>query len=614
MTQQCKYDDQLLDYLYGELDEPARKLFAEHLQSCSACAAQVESLGRVRKEYQNRPPIEPAGEAMQRMTALLMQAAASAHAPAAGGAEAAQEGGKVLQFRSRGLRRILFHPAGGVMAVAAAALFWVVFRAQPGDHTGTSGPTSFRTMEDVATETAAATATPAAPAVVPAQPAAPVDKSAPAGAVEHAIDGIDELKETQGRKGLNEDGLSQDGKISRGDALGKDKAAAVKADKDDDFGGLRAKSRPAKEPNVLGVEKLNEEKPKALAKPVVAAQAEPTKPLGPYNATPAAKPSAGLALELRTPAVGAPAASKGGAVSSTGTGAGALVAKNAPTAPRALDERVYAKAEKKAAGDDAERWAQPPPPPPPAVYASPSPAPQAAAPAPVQAPASTPPASSAPESQRDEDNSVSSAIARTRDQRQQKVVEALANQELGSLGAGGNAGAPSPAQSGDSRYVQRHAGAPKTDSAAASSRGLAQESAEAEGAPAATAPGRAIVVGGNRDEGASALAAVKDQLRRGQCAEANTALIKLERTQPTLHGLAELRAEWQSACAAPNVPQLERRVPNEALEAPAPASASRSVNKLRSASPAPPPKAAVRAKAASKPAPERSKAADAAVQ
>ncbi len=609
MTQQCKYDDQLLDYLYGELDEPARKLFAEHLQSCSACAAQVESLGRVRKEYQNRPPIEPAGEAMQRMTALLMQAAASSHAPAAAAAVAAQDGGKVLQFRSRGLRRILFHPAGGVMAVAAAALFWVVFRAQPGAHTGTSGPTSFRTMEDVATETAAPAvpvATPAAPAAVAADPAAPVDKSVPAGAADHAAEGSDELKVAKGGNGLLADGLSRDGKTGRGDAPGKDKASAVKADKDDDFGGLRAKSRPAKEPEVIGAEKLSEEKPKAAAKPVLAAQAVPAKPLERYNTTPAAKPSAGLALELRTPAVAAPAASKGAAAPS---GNGPFAAKNADPAPRALDDRVYAKAEKKVAGNDAERWAQPPPPPP-AVYSSPSPTPPpAAAPAPVQSPASP-----APESSRDEDNSVSSAIARTREQRQQKVVEALANQELGSLGAGGTAGAPSPLQSGDNHYGQRHASAPKTDSAAPRSGAFAQEPAESEAAPTATAPSRATGVSGNRDESAAALAAAKEQLHRGQCAEANTALAKLERAQPTLPGLAELRAQWQNTCAPPPVQQLERRMNNESFEAPAPAAASRSASKLRVASPAPPPKAPARAKAASKPVPERSKAVDTAVQ
>ena len=609
MTQHCKYDDQLLDYLYGELDEPARKLFAEHLQSCSACAAQVESLGRVRKEYQNRPPIEPAGESMQRMTALLMQAAASSHAPAAGAAVEAQDGGKVLQFRSRGLRRILFHPAGGVMAVAAAALFWVVFRAQPGAHTGTSGPTSFRTMEDVAAETAAPVvpaATPAAPAAVAPDPAAPVDKSAPAVTLDRAAEGRDALKEAQGGDRLIAEGMSKDGKNSRGDALGKDKAVAGGTSKDDDFGGLRAKSRPAKESDGIGAEQLSEEKPKAVAKPVIEAQAAPAKPLERYNAVPAAKPSAGLALEVRTPAVGAPG--KGAAASSAGNGP--FAAKSADPGSRALEDRGYAKAEKKAAGNDAERWAQPPPPPP-AVYSSPSPTPpQAAAPAPAQAPTSP-----APESARDEDNSVSSAIARTREQRQQKVVEALANQELGNLGAGGAAGAPSPAESGDNHYGQRHASAPKADSSAPRSGAFAQEPAESEAAPAATVPSRATGVSSNRDESASALAAVKEQLHRGQCAEANTALAKLERAQPTLPGLVELRAQWQNTCAAPPpVQQLERRMINESFEAPAPAATSRSVSKLRAANPAPQPKAPARAKAASKPAPERGKAADSAIR
>ena len=89
MTQQCKYDEQLLDYVYGELSETEARRFADHLQGCGACAAQVASFGRVRQEFKNRPPIEPAGESLQRMTALLMQAATES---AAAGSPAATKG------------------------------------------------------------------------------------------------------------------------------------------------------------------------------------------------------------------------------------------------------------------------------------------------------------------------------------------------------------------------------------------------------------------------------------------------------------------------------------------------------------------------------------------
>ena len=149
---------------------------AEHLHGCSACAAQVASFGRVRKEFKNRPPIEPAGESLQRMTALLMQAAtesAAASSPAATGG-----GGKILQLRSRGLRRLFLHPAGGVMAVAAAALFWVVFRAQPGSQSDISSPTSFQAVPGSASAPVGAALAPE-PAVPHA--VAPAEKNAPPG-------------------------------------------------------------------------------------------------------------------------------------------------------------------------------------------------------------------------------------------------------------------------------------------------------------------------------------------------------------------------------------------------------------------------------------------------
>lgn len=600
MTQQCKYDDQLLDYLYGELAEPERALFAQHLKSCSACAAQVESFGRVRSEYKNRPPIEPAGESMQRMTALLMQAATEQAAAAGQGETVSGGGGKILQFRSRGLRRILFHPAGGVMAVAAAALFWVVFRAQPGAHTGVSGPTTFRTAQEIAIEPAEPSA-PAGAAKAPATPeavaAAPADKSAPAAAPDSLAEAGGARPGPSGREGL-----LADRKSSRGIALDKD--SGKDTDQGDDFAGLRAKPRPAKEPDSLHAAAPAEAKPKALAKPEALAQLAPG--LSSASSAVAEKPSAGVTLDLRTPAAGTAAEGKGTARARGGEAQ--LGAKNA--AGGVLDQQVFAKSAKKEAGAEAERaadrWAQPPPP--------------VSAPAPVQAAPTAPPPAAAParEPVRDEDDdSVSGAIARTRDQRQQKVVEALANQELGSLGPGG----PAPAQSGDGRYAQHHAGVAKSDSAAGSGgRTLPADNEEAP-APAATPAARASslsrgLASGGRDEGAAALAAIKEQLRRGQCAEAGAALTRLERSQPALHGLAETRAEWQTTCAALQVPQLapqaapppERRLANDALESPASPAPPRAA-KLRIASPSPAPaKAPARAKAAK---PAERKAADA---
>ncbi len=169
-------------------------------------------------------------------------------------------------------------------------------------------------------------------------------------------------------------------------------------------------------------------------------------------------------------------------------------------------------------------------------------------------------------------------IARTQEQRQQKVVEELANQELGSLGAG-----PPGAASNDGRYAARY--------------------------PASSATGKGDSAANNlgRDDSSAPLTAVKEQLRRGQCTEANAALTKLERSAPTLPGLADTRAEWQSTCAAP---LLERRLANEAPEAAAPAPARASKRQYASPAPAPPAPPKFPARKAAKPERSNAKAAD----
>lgn len=551
MTQQCKYDEQLLDYVYGELSETEARRFTEHLHGCGACAAQVASFGRVRQEFKNRPPVEPAGESLQRMTALLMQAAtesAAASSPAATGG-----GGKILQLRSRGLRRLFLHPAGGVMAVAAAALFWVVFRAQPGSQSDISSPTSFQAVPG-----AASVPVGAAPTPEPAVPS-PVDSAE---------------KKAQLAEGTTASpgGASPKLEQSAGDGLraaGKG-GERPKADPADDFGGLRARG-PAKELDTVARRSVEENKPQAVPKQRELAQLLP----------PAAKPTPGGAAASAAPARGKPAYRADQQFETKSAGPPVV----------ALADQAYGKAKKNAeieaepaAERPAEQWAQPPPPPP------------------VQAAPASPPAR---EPARDEDDSVRAGIARTQEQRQQKIVEALANQEFGNLGAGAGA---SVAQSNEGRYAARYPASSATGKgdSSANSPGHPLAASESAPTPAATAPAANTLIRGGRDDSASPLTAVKEQLRRGQCTEANAALTKLEQSSPTLPGLADTRAEWQSTCAAQF---YERRLANEAPEAAAPARAS----KLKYASPSPAPPAPLKSppRKAAKPERSNAKAADA---
>lgn len=539
MTQQCKYDEQLLDYVYGELSETEARRFADHLQGCGACAAQVASFGRVRQEFKNRPPIEPAGESLQRMTALLMQAATES--AAAGSPAATGGGGKILQLRSRSLRRLFLNPAGGVMAVAAAALFWVVFRSQPGSQSEIS--TSFQTLPG-------AVSAPAAPAVP--SPVAPEEKNAE-GIAAAPSGASPKLEQSAGDRVL---------------ASGKDgKSDRPKADPSDDFDGLRARGS-AKELDTLARRSGEDNKPSAATedKRREVAQLLP----------PAAKPTPGGTAGSAAPARSKPAY----------RAEEQLEPRSAGPATVALADQAYGKAKKNieaepAAERPAEQWAQPPPLPPAQA-----------------APASPPPREPA----RDEEDSVRAGIARTQEQRQQKVVEALANQELGTLGAG------APAQPNEGRYAARYpaSSTAKGDSAA---NGPGHPVAASEAAPTpAAAPAANTLIRGGRDDSASPLTAVKDQLRRGQCAEANAALTKLEQSSPALSGLAETRAEWQSTCAAQ---LLERRLANEAPEAPAPAPARASKLKYASPSPAPPAPLKSPPRKAAKPERSNAKAADA---
>lgn len=124
MSEQCKYDSQVLDYLYGELAEAERAAFASHLATCSECNQEVVALSMVRKKVAAlpKPSLEPAAAA--RMTAQLMEAAIGSSKTKSVG------GGRMVPFPSGRVRRFLAHPATALFTVAAAAMLLVVFGAK----------------------------------------------------------------------------------------------------------------------------------------------------------------------------------------------------------------------------------------------------------------------------------------------------------------------------------------------------------------------------------------------------------------------------------------------------------------------------------------------------
>lgn len=206
--------------------------------------------------------------------------------------------------------------------------------------------------------------------------------------------------------------------------------------------------------------------------------------------------------------------------------------------------------------------------------------------------------------------SVRAGMAQTQARRNQRVIEELANQELGAMPGGGvaatghsTAAAP-PVE--PERYAQADTGAERQaaeDEGRGSTRSMAQRSREgniaANNASNVTPSQTAQVSNVDRSASMPLLAAVQDLLRQGRCSEANAALVRVEQSFPATRGLAEARAQWQRSCASNsgNQPGGDRQMlalPNEQVQ---------TANPL--APPAPVTRDAVRSKRA---APARAKA------
>ncbi len=194
-----------------------------------------------------------------------------------------------------------------------------------------------------------------------------------------------------------------------------------------------------------------------------------------------------------------------------------------------------------------------------------SPAPPAAA-APIAPPAATP-APAAPSA--DSEGGVRGAIAQTQARRNQRVIEELANQELGAMPApGGGAARPSsspppsattaPAEA--ERYAQNDVAeksAIAEDEKKSGYAGNARQREQASSGAYAQNVGRATSGPAQRVDNSDGdrnnlplLQAVQEYLRQGRCAEANAALVRVEQSFPATRGLAEARAQWQKSCSA----------------------------------------------------------------
>jgi len=247
------------------------------------------------------------------------------------------------------------------------------------------------------------------------------------------------------------------------------------------------------------------------------------------------------------------------------------------------------------------------------------PAPATSAPA-----APTVSAAPAPSPPVDGEGGVRGAIAQTRPRRAQRMIEELANQELGSLpsgGAGARPSGPPPPPAAPSQEPERYAqndgeeksaatedekknsyAAPPRAREQGNSGSYAQNQVRQQ-----TGPAQRV---GNSDSDRGnlpLLQAVQDYLRQGRCADANAALIRVEQSFPATRGLAEARAQWQKSCGSPPqqqaMPAQERQMMAQPTEnhQPVPMAAPSPINRaMKKAAPA-------RAK------PTPSKAADSAV-
>lgn len=581
MTQRCKYDEQVLDFVYGELSAAERAEFERHLPDCTTCPPQVHGFTRVRGEVRGLPRLEPPAESMQRMTALLMAEAAKVKPPVGKNgvsAHAAVEpgGGKLIELKPRGLRRILTHPATGVFAVAAAALLFVMLRP-PGEEPASVSPPPPPPALAAATPAEKKVGEKAAPAdetTAAATDTATQIKGAPAAATAEP-----QVEAAKAQKlALNEQ--KEDGRLAfapaRGPVAGAGSApttgpgAAKDAAKPAD--PYRATKASGKATNKRGDSLDGLMVAEADSKPAARQFAQP-----PPEAPQLAPPS-------------------GATTSRAGDSAAPMDRKGAiALADKSAGERRDVPAE--------PNFAQPPPPPP------------AAAPL-----AKTP-----------RSDVGSELAARSR----QRTVDELENQALAQAPSTGlDVNRSRSYQAGGGYAANTLGGSPKAEESntgRAPSQAASSDEDDAQN-QAQTKNGVARRELNQVDEATRQLQLAQDHMVKGRCPEAQTLLTRLEQSAPSLRGLAETRIQFQLRCSSrlqqqvmpqqQMIPQQQGPAPlapNLTAPATAPAPAPSAPMRAYEAQ-VPPPKPTYRAssnlnleqrakKAAAKPAPVKAKAA-----
>jgi hypothetical protein len=139
---QCRdIDENMVDFLYQELDATKAAEFQAHVDGCARCGTEVTSLTRTRQALHALPEAEPSPA----VTTRLLHEAAKRAAPAGGG---------ILDFFSRLLKPVMLHPAWA----AAATVLLVVGAATLLSTRAKVSPTAQR-----APESSVAAAPPPAP-------------------------------------------------------------------------------------------------------------------------------------------------------------------------------------------------------------------------------------------------------------------------------------------------------------------------------------------------------------------------------------------------------------------------------------------------------------------
>lgn len=220
----------------------------------------------------------------------------------------------------------------------------------------------------------------------------------------------------------------------------------------------------------------------------------------------------------------------------------------------------------------------------------------------------------------DAEGGVRAGVAQTQARRNQRIIEELANQELGAMpgGAGQAAaqGAPAPTAPQEPERLAQAEPSDKSageDESRSNTRTNNLRSRETSAGPSyaqnVQATPAAQTNNADRGSGLPLLTAVQDLLRQGRCAEANAALVRVEQSFPATRGLVEARSQWQRSCSPPGIPATPQNAERQMLAQPLESQQGTAVA-------APAPRDALRSKRAAptrvKPAPPQKSAADSA--